>query len=114
VSEFFNFIGSLFTFTNDTCIKAKKKFLCFDYYGEHKYKPILVNKFMSCSNDFQVKTKCKLCGCKKENSFISYSQLLCKGIPSERLDKIKDSWNGAIWEDELDKILESKIDGGEV
>lgn len=70
------------------CIKNQNKHWLFGkYLGEHKDKPIRVWKFMSCSDDFCVRFKCKLCGAEYERHFVSWSELLHLGYTNEQISK---------------------------
>ena len=71
---------------------VEKTFLWFTWTViHHKYKLFEITKFMFCSKDFIVKKQCSGCGHIIEQSFVSYNELLLKGIPSEILNNISDS-----------------------
>lgn len=91
----------------DSCIKNKKKLLWFSYFGPHNYRIMSIGKFMPCSEHFEVKVKCSLCGCESQRSFVKYNELLWSGFEPEFINKI-DSDNFA-YEDEINEYLENKL-----
>lgn len=70
------------------CSKNDKKFLWIKYKGSHDFKPIMVWKFMECSDDFCVRYKCSLCGSETERHFVEWDELLSYGIDNDRIKKI--------------------------
>lgn len=73
-----------------SCLKNKKRFLIFSYYGRHVYKIERIGKFIPyVSDDFIVLEKCELCGCEKKSHFVTYEELLNRGISNDDLQKAK-------------------------
>ena len=72
------------------CIKNPKKFLFMRYFGGHDEKRILVGKFMVGVGDkFVVTYKCKACGAERKENFVTYDELLHKGMSNEEIEEAK-------------------------
>lgn len=64
------------------CVKNRKTFLFFRWYGRHHYKAVSIWKFMHTSISYHVKYKCELCGVTKEVPFVSAEEIVFSGICS--------------------------------
>lgn len=64
-------------------------------YGNHEMQVVRVSKFMSSSTDFHVESRCKHCGLREVEKFVSWEECQFKGIPQEELEKIDDSWDNS-------------------
>jgi hypothetical protein len=75
------------------CIKNKKSFLGIPYEGPHDYDIDYVHKFMSTSDDFIVSSSCKLCGCRQNENFVTWDELLNRGMTNEEIEEVcKNCW----------------------
>lgn len=76
-----------------SCINNKKSFLGIPYEGSHDFEIDYLGKFMTHSKDFIVYSSCKLCGCRKEEHFVTWDELLHCGITNEEIETIwKSGW----------------------
>jgi len=74
----------------NSCV-VHKRFLFWKYDEVvHDYELYSIVKFMYCSTDFIVRWKCSKCAAIKTRKFVSYDELLLKGVSSEILNGITD------------------------
>ena len=70
-----------------SCTKNPKKFLGISYRGMHEWKIVHFYKFMEFSSidNYVVKSECTLCGCEQAEYFVTFSDLMERGLTKEQI-----------------------------
>ncbi len=71
-----------------SCIKNPKKWLWFKYQGDHVNRMLSLSKFMPTSDCFIIEWECELCGCKENEHFVSWNDLLHIGLTNDQIKKV--------------------------
>ena len=69
------------------CIKNPKSFLGIKYEGRHDWKIDYVSKFIPTSDTFILHSHCELCGCHQRERFLTWEELLHRGVSNEEIEK---------------------------
>ena len=75
-----------------SCINNKKRFLFWEYEGDHDYKINKFGRFMNARTNsyFVAQFECKKCGVQHTRHFVSETELLRHGIPIEQIAEQRD------------------------
>lgn len=70
-----------------SCTKNKKRFLFWEFEGEHDFKATKFGRFNNAINNsyFVTKFECKACGVQHIRNFVSENELLRNGISIEEI-----------------------------